>query len=542
MLVPLLTFELRAQQQPVPPESATQVQALIASSMMSDLRWPDFTDYRKHLLNFYGPENFGMAWSRDGHPTPQALAVIELFRSADARGLQANDYDAPRWDARLRALAAGPASPSDLARFDVQLSATLMRYISDLHIGRINPRNIQFDLDIEHKKYYLPKLLAEIKVAGDVHTILDHVEPPYAEYVRLGEALEKYRRIMADGEQPALPAVAILKPGEKYTGLPQLVTLLRRVGDLPQESKPNVKIYEGAVVDAVKRFQKRHGLEPDGKISARTLAALNVPLSRRLQQIQWAMERWRWAPAEFTQPPVIVNIPEFRLRAWDQQQHSALEMNVVVGQAFGHETPVFQADMRYLVFRPYWNVPPSIQRAEISPKLQKDRDYLAEHGYEAVDDYSAASGTDVVTPQMVALIRTCRLLLRQKPGGSNALGLVKFMFPNRNNVYLHSTPSQLLFAKSRRDFSHGCIRVEKPAELAAWLLRDQADWTPDKIAAAMKGPVNNIDVNLKDPVPVLIVYATVVALENGEVHFFDDIYGHDQTLENALAAGYPYPA
>jgi len=142
----------------------------------------------------------------------------------------------------------------------------------------------------------------------------------------------------------------------------------------------------------------------------------------------------------------------------------------------------------------------------------------------------------------VALIRTCRLLLRQKPGGSNALGLVKFMFPNRNNVYLHSTPSQLLFAKSRRDFSHGCIRVEKPAELAAWLLRDQADWTPDKIAAAMKGPVNNIDVNLKDPVPVLIVYATVVALENGEVHFFDDIYGHDQTLENALAAGYPYPA
>jgi murein L,D-transpeptidase YcbB/YkuD len=436
------------------------------------------------------------------------------------------------------------ATEKDLARFDVALSATLMRYISDLHIGRINPRNIQFDLDVEHKKYYLPKLLAEIAAAADVREILETVEPPYADYLRLREALARYAAVAADGDQPPLPEVPRVRKGESYTGLPQLAKFLQRVGDLPSDYKLNgrTRVYDGAVFEAVRKFQRRHGLSDDGEIGPRTFKQLNVPVSKRLQQIQWALERWRWVPAEFERPPVIVNIPEFRLRGWNERQETDIEMNVVVGKAFQHETPVFQADIRHVVFRPYWNVPPSIQRAEIAPKLEKDPGYLRRNRYEAVVDYNAVSGTDEVTAENLPLLKSCRLLLRQKPGGDNALGLVKVVFPNRNGIYLHDTPSQLLFSRSRRDFSHGCIRLESPAALAAWLLRDQKRWSTEAVDKAMKQGDDNQAVALTRSIPILIVYTTVVVTEDGEVRFFDDIYGHDAKLENALAAGYPYPA
>lgn len=530
--------------QPLPPldPAAAEVKQLVDASTIQELRWPDFTDYRKHLDNFYRPVNYTYVWLRNGRPTPQALAVIDLFRRADAKGINSVDYDAPRWDARLQKLRTGRAPSADLALFDVEVSATLMRYISDLHIGRINPRNIQFDLDIEHKKYYLPKLLMDIKDAANVNTILDQVEPPYEDYKRLRVILGTYMRIAADGDQKPFPAIKLLKPGESWEAVPDLAAFLQRVGDLPTTTKfdPKKKIYDGDLVTAVKRFQHRHGLVDDGKISAATLKQLNVPLSRRVQQIRLAMERWRWAPAEFARPPIIVNVPEFRLRCWDEQQHVALPMNVVVGQAFEHQTPIFQGDLRYVVFRPYWNVPPSIQRKELAPKVEKDHSYLSAHGYEVVDQNDQV--VTAMNDDVVASIKSLRYSLRQKPGPENALGAVKFLFPNRNNVYLHSTPSQSLFSRSRRDFSHGCIRVEEPAKLAAWVLRDKPEWTPEKIAATMKGKEDNVQVNLAQPIPILILYATVVAPEEGDVHFFDDIYGHDATLENALAQGYPYPA
>jgi murein L,D-transpeptidase YcbB/YkuD len=253
------------------------------------------------------------------------------------------------------------------------------------------------------------------------------------------------------------------------------------------------------------------------------------------------MDRWRWAPAEFTRPPIIVNIPEFRLRCWDLNQDVTLEMNVVVGQAFEHETPIFQGEMRYVVFRPYWNVPPSIQRKELAPKVAANRSYLRQHAYEVVDENDQVITN--ITDEVVAGIRNVRYSIRQKPGPENALGAVKFLFPNRNNVYLHSTPAQALFSRSRRDFSHGCIRVEDPKKLAEWVLRDQPEWTATRIAEAMQPSApENVFVNLKQTIPIYIVYATAVAFDSGEVHFFEDIYGHDATLENALAQGYPYPA
>jgi murein L,D-transpeptidase YcbB/YkuD len=527
----------------IPPASpaARALEPLVEASRLDEMRWPDFTDYRKHLRNFYAPRAYEPAWVANGRPTPQALAVIAILDAADAKGINAVDYDATRWPARIAALPRATADAT--ARFDLALSASLMRYISDLHIGRINPRNLRFELDIETKKYYLPKLLDEIRVAPDPHAVLDTIEPPYDEYKRLQAALLAYRRLAAQaGTETPLPDVKkSLKPGDAYAALPQLAARLQRVGDLAADANVDAKVYGGALVDAVKRFQARHGLEADGIVSARTLKQLNVPLGVRARQIEWALERWRWAPTDFERPPIVVNIPEFVLRAWsDERGTSAMTMRVVVGQTLSHQTPVFEAAMRYVVFRPYWNVPPTIQSKELVPHAAKDPNYLERNGYELVNADGKPLASSRVDAATLARLRSYDLSVRQKPGPNNALGLVKFMFPNQNNVYLHSTPSQTLFSRSRRDFSHGCVRVEDPTALAAWVLREQPQWTPEKIKAAMNGKEPS-QVNLKTPIPVLIIYTTATVDDEGKVHFFDDIYGHDATLQNALAAGYPYP-
>jgi murein L,D-transpeptidase YcbB/YkuD len=520
------------------------IKAVVEASRLDELRWPDFSDYRTHMINFYQPLSCELVWSRGGRVTPQARSVISLFEKADAKGINAVDYDGSRWDARLRALDSRGVTDVELARFDVAVSISLMRYISDLHIGRINPHNLHFDLDIESKKYYLPKMLTDIKDATDPAAILAQIEPPYAEYRRLQNVLATYRRIAAEAaNESPLPEKATVKVGETYPQAAQLTRMLQRVGDLPAGAAVNPKnvSYDATLAAGVKRFQERHGLEATGTLGPKTLHQLNVPLSFRVKQIQWALERWRWAPMQFNSPPIIVNIPEFTLHAWDETGKPALDMRVVVGKAFQHQTPVFAADMRYLVLRPYWNVPPSIQSAELVPKAAKSPTYLARNGYEVITDDGELVPSESLDAATLAKLRSGALQIRQKPGANNALGLVKFMFPNQNNIYLHSTPSQELFSRTRRDFSHGCIRLEFPLKLAEWVLRDQPEWTPEKITKAMKGTGEPTQVNLKKPIPIMLIYTTAVVDENGMVRFFEDIYGHDTTLENALAGGYPYP-
>jgi murein L,D-transpeptidase YcbB/YkuD len=282
-------------------------------------------------------------------------------------------------------------------------------------------------------------------------------------------------------------------------------------------------------------------LAADGKLTKDTLRQLNTPLSFRVQQLDDALERWRWLPADFSPLPVAVNIPEFILRVFTPDHRIAMRMNVVVGKAVRHETPVFAKDMKYIVFRPYWNVPFSITRSEIIPALQKDSGYLARKNFEVTDQSGRIVTSGAVSPDVLAQVRSGKLLVRQRPGPTNSLGLIKFMFPNEHNVYLHSTPAQQLFSQSRRDFSHGCIRVQKPTELAAWLLQDQPKWTLNAVKAAMESGPDNQQVNLTRPVPVVIIYLTAVVEEDGEVYFFDDIYGHDRSLNAVLAKGPPYP-
>ncbi len=519
----------------------------ISRGSFSDLRWPDFSDYSKHVKKFYEFNGDSLWWVKGMEPTAQARQVIALLLKADQKGLSAEDYDGSRWNDRLAKLKPATRQPTeaDAVKFDLALTVCAMRYISDLHIGKVNPRHFAFALDDESKKYDLAEFLKDHVVgAGDIAGVLAQVEPPYPAYRRTIQALNTYVELAKkdDGEQFPLAKKAIV-PGDTYPGVPRLTRLLRLVGDLPADANvpADQTVYAGALVDAVKNFQRRLGRDPNGRLDAQTLADLNVPLSRRVRQMQLTLERWRWLPDVYQKALIVANIPEFRLRAYDKDIKIGVTMKIVVGKAYGHHnTPVFSDMMKYVVFRPYWDVPPSITRAEMVPHVVHDPDYLANKGFEIVDSKRNVVSTGTVTPEALGQIRAGKLFIRQKPGPKNALGLVKFVFPNSYNVYMHDTPATEFFAKSRRDFSHGCIRLEKPADLAAWVLRDNPDWTPDRIREAMNGTATQ-QVNLAQPIPVFIVYATVVVPEDGVIHFYDDIYGHDYALEKGLAKGYPYP-
>jgi murein L,D-transpeptidase YcbB/YkuD len=525
------------------PESSATLRAIVAAGRLPDLRWPDFSDYRTLVTKFYESAGYFPVWLSNNEPIPQAQTMIDVLKQADSKGLNAEDYDGSRWADRLGRLRQSP-SPADQARFDAALTVCTMRYISDLRIGRVNPQHFKFNLDVSAKKYDLPVFMRDkIVNSADVRAELNQVEPPFAGYKRTLQALEQYQELSRrdDGEQLPVPAKPV-DAGTAYTGVPRLTRLLLLLGDLPAGTAPgNSTVYAGPLVDGVKHFQERHGMTPDGRLGAQTVKQLNVPLTFRVEQLRLTLERWRWVPNEFVQPPIVVNIPEFRLRTYNQDGTIALVMNVIVGKAYRHETPVFERGMKYVVFRPYWNVPPSIQRSEIVPAIRKNRDYIANKNYEVVTPQGAVVTSGTISDDVLQELSAGKLQLRQKPGPSNALGLVKLIFPNEYNVYLHSTPSQQLFSQSRRDFSHGCIRVEKPAELSAWVLRDKPEWTLERVRAAMQTGSDNQQVNLTAPVPVLILYGTAVVTEQNEAHFFDDLYGYDASLEKALAKGYPYP-
>jgi murein L,D-transpeptidase YcbB/YkuD len=533
--------------QQLTPEGQASLRAIIDAGKLGDLRWPDFSDYGKLVKEFYDSYGNSLPWVRGMQPTPQAQQAIAILLQADQKGLSAEDYDGPRWRDRLAKLKPTASEPTekDAVQFDAALTVCVMRYISDLHIGRINPKHFDFDLDVQAKKYDLPQFVKEDVVdAPDVAANLAQVEPPYPGYQRTIQALHAYLQYAKEYNGQPLPAIGkTIAPGDSYTGVAQLAQFLHLVGDLPADANipADATVYQGPLVDAVKRYQGRFGRTADGKITAQTLADLNTPLSARVQQMQLTLERWRWLPIGLHAAPVVANIPEFRLRAYDENFKIVLTMNVVVGKAYDHDTPVFADSMQYVIFRPYWSVPYSIAKAEFIPKISRDPDYLEKRGFAVVDSRQQVVASGPVSPDVLQQLRAGKLFIRQNPGPKNALGLVKFIFPNSYNIYMHDTPDQVFFSKTRRDFSHGCIRLEKPADLAVWVLRgNTGNWDMARVRAAMNGDAPQ-QVNLARPIPVLILYATVIVTEDGVVHFYDDIYGHDAALEKALAKGYPYP-
>jgi len=532
--------EARSEPQPLTSDGESVLHSVLDAGELSDLERPNFSSYQNDVRAFYQAFGDALPWIQEGKPTPQAMAIIRALKNADYEGLRPDDYDGARWDERLARLERSPVPRSDLIRFDVALTVCTMRYVSDLHIGRVNPREFHYDLEISHTKFDLAEFLRQKLVASqDVDSALQSAEPPFPLYHRTKVALATYLAMARQDDSGALTVPAkTVKPGDSYAGVPRLAKLLALVGDIPDEGQHGDNLYRGNLVQGVKHFQQRHGLDPSGLIDAPTLKQLNTPLSHRVDQLVLTMERSRWLPHDFDRPPIVVNIPEFRLRADDEQFHWALSMNVVVGKAYGHhETPVFASQIKSVIFRPYWNVPESITRAELLPHLKKDPRYLADNAYEIVDPSGAVVVSEgIVNSEIESQLRSGELRVRQKPGPKNALGLIKFDIPSSYDVYMHSTPAPELFSKSRRDFSHGCIRVEKPVALAEWVFQGQPEWTEDRIEAAMNGD-KTFEVKLERPVPVLILYSTAVVMENGEVHFFDDIYRLDADLERALSEG-----
>jgi murein L,D-transpeptidase YcbB/YkuD len=514
----------------------SKIESAVALGAVREMHRPDFHDYQASVREFYAARSYAPAWVEGGAVSAQGQALIRAFQDAGKEGLDPEDYDASLWDGRREALQQG----GDPAVLDVALTVNAMRYISDLHIGRINPRHVNFELSVEEKKYDLADFLRnQVLPARDVNAVLAEVEPPFPAYQRTEAALARYTELaqQGDGEKLPVPDKAI-DPGQPYAGLPQLTKFLQRVGDLPPETNtggPPPQLYDGALVEAVKRFQRRHGLDDDGRLGRATVKEMNVPFADRVRELQLTLERWRWLPNTFSAPPIIVNIPDFHLRTLTANNTVAMDMRVMVGKAMKTETPVFSRDMTYVVFRPYWVVPPGIMKRSILPAIRRNRNYLANNRYEVTTPGGKVVTTGTVTDDVLAQLQAGRLMVRQQPGPKNALGLVKLIFPNEHSVYLHSTPSTELFGRTRRDFSSGCIRVEKPAELTAWVLRDNPGWSLERVQQAMESGPDNVTVKLAQPVPVFIVYGTAIAYPDGEVHFYDDLYGHDARLSQALA-------
>jgi murein L,D-transpeptidase YcbB/YkuD len=528
-------------------ETAEALKSTAGADKLSTLRWPDFSDYAGLVQTFYGDRNWELAWVEGRKPTPQADALIRLFTASASKGLDPEDYDASRWPARLAHL--GSASDADLAQFDLAMTVTTMRYISNLHIGRVNPSHFAFGVSVDTKKYDLPQFLSRQVVGSeDVAKALSSIEPQTAEYRAMMGALARYQAMAAKEQQanwqplpvPAKP----LTVGAAYAGAQQLRERLQLTGDLAGDTSPgqSQSTYDAALAAAVTHFQLRHDLPNDGRLTPKTVAELNVPMSIRVHQIEDTLERWRWLSDEYLNAAILVNIPEFALRAYGDDHKVDFMMKVVVGDSVkqDHQTPVLTEMMKYIVMRPFWNVTPTILKQEIVPHIEKNRSYLADRNFEVV------TGTGKpVEGWTVGELEHGGLMVREKPGPKNSLGLVKFMFPNKYNIYLHSTPALQLFDRTDRDFSHGCIRVQDAKKLADWVLRHNPDWDPSKISDAMEsGPDNHI-VPLKNPIPVVIFYATAMVIsqgpEQGQVHFFDDIYGYDKDLESVLAQGMPYP-
>jgi len=470
------------------------------------------------------------------------LELIRILEEAENKGLDSKDYDGGRWHDRVNAIlnADGPAN-SARVKFDVELTVSATRYISDLHLGRVDPENLHKDFDPDRQHHDPGAFLREeVLFARSVKDALAQVECPYPGYQRGLEALQKYRQMAKVEVSDPLPQLQ--KPvevGQTYDGLEKLVRRLQVLGDLSGSLTVSAgsATYTQEIAEGVKRFQIRHGLDATGKLGPQTITEINQPMSDRVKQLALSLERWRWLPHNFAESPIIVNIPEFKLRAGDMHGNATLTMAVVVGRAMRTETPVLEEDMKYLVFWPYWNVPRSILRGEMIPKISKDRSYVQRNGYE-VATYSGQVITDgVVGDDVLAELRAGKMMLRQKPGPKNALGLVKFIFPNDSSVYLHSTPEQALFSRSRRDFSHGCIRVEDPKSLALWVMRNNPGWTKAKIDNAFAAGKEQ-QVNLARTIPVLIIYTTAVVEEDGQVYFLTDVYGHDKSLEKLEAQAY----
>jgi murein L,D-transpeptidase YcbB/YkuD len=486
------------------------------------------------VRRFYTRRGEEPVWLAEGRSRRQATELVRVLTQAPLEGLDVDDYDLGSAASVVeRSAGRGKVDPAEAAEAELRLTYVFMKYARHLSAGRLSPRELDSSWVGEIKLIPLADLLDEA-ISHGVGKTLDGQKPRHPQYGLLKQALQRYREIAARGGWPTdLRQDGRLRKGERSPEVPRLrarlrasdngePTLLARLARLLQPDD----LYDEGLARSLTRFEARHGLEPDGELDAKTIAALNVPVAERIREIELNLERWRWLPRDLGRRYVMVNTPAFELEGFEEG-HRTLQMRVAAG-ARDHPTPIFSDEMEEVVFSPYWNIPPRIAREEWIPEVVRDPDYLHENGLEIV------KGDQLLDPRKVDWTDK-DLRLRQRPGAGNLLGLVTFKFPNRFNVYIHDTPFDSAFHRAARDLSHGCVRVEKPEELAAWVLKGQDGWTRKRIEEAMHAGVEQ-PVKIERPIPVYLVYQTVWMAPDGSARFSDDLYGHDAAQLARLAA------
>jgi murein L,D-transpeptidase YcbB/YkuD len=471
----------------------------------------------KTARRFYQRHGYEPAWMAGRRPRREAADLMAAVEAARADGLDPAEYDLQALSGLRTEKSRNPfkrdaLKPEEVAETDLRLTYVFLALASDLLVGRVDPEEVDPHWFGQTRQADLAGILDGALDSGRIKETLADMAPRHAQYGALKQALQKHREIAAAGGWPTdVSASSARRTGTADAGTGSLEKRLAAGGDLSGQAP--------GVAEGLKRFQRRHGLPDTGKLDGATLAALNVPVERRIRQLELNLERWRWLPESFGERHIVVNVPTFTLSAVEGGK-ATLVMRVVAGEK-ENPTPIFSDSMTTIVFSPYWNIPAEIARKETIPAVMRDPGYLAKNNLEVVQ------GSRVVDPGSVDWSDDDpEFRIRQRPGARNSLGRVKFIFPNKFDVYLHDTPADELFARVQRDFSHGCVRVEKPEELAQWLLRGQSSWTPTRIQAAMHSGEEQ-HVALSQPVPVFIVYQTAWVEPDGTVVFAPDLYGHD---------------
>jgi murein L,D-transpeptidase YcbB/YkuD len=489
------------------------------------------------LAVFYERRAYQPAWVTREGPRPLAEALLEELRAADQEGLQPGDYHSEQIGIGLRNARASTLQAEELVDLELLLTDAFLTYGAHVLRGRIDPETLATDWLASPRTSDLPEHLESALASGDVTSALASLLPPQPGYETLREALSRYRQIASEGGWPAVGEGPRLEPGDRDGRVPELRRRLAVTGDLPDDAAvadpADPELYDEPLADAVRSFQARHGLTTDAIVGPATLAALDTPVETRIEQIVLNLERWRWLPQELGERHVLVNAANFEVQAVEDGA-TVLRSRAIVGRPY-RRTPVFSDSISYLVVNPYWNVPHSLAVLDQLPMQKQDPTYFQRVGMRVFRGWGADA--EDVDPSTVdwneVSARSFPYRLRQDPGPVNALGRIKFMFPNKFSVYLHDTPARDLYARSARDFSSGCIRVERSRELAVWLL-GEGDRSADRLEAGWSVPVERT-ISLPSPVPIHLLYWTAWAEEDGTVHFRNDVYGRDERLAAALA-------
>jgi len=518
-----------------------------AAGVVAELRAGGEPVYASSVLpSFYVRRLYRPAWSDARGPTRLADDLVAALHRADLEGLRSEDYHLKGIEAVLAAVRAddkhGPAlDPDRWAELDLLLTDAFLVYGAHLLGGRVDPETINPQWVANGRTADIAVVLEAGLTSRDIPGAIETLVPSQYGYRRLREALAKDREVAAAGGWPAIPDGVALQFGDTGGPVAALRARLRVEGDLgggeapPQEYNP--RGFDGEVERAVKMFQERHGLAADGVVDAATRAELNVPVQRRVEQLELNLERWRWLPRDLGRRHIIVNIAAYQLEVVEGDS-VVLAMRVVVGRPF-NRTPVLSDTMRYLVLNPYWHVPRDIATDELLPKARRSGSYLAQNKMR-IFPASGPAGSEVDPTDVDWSAMTPNRFpyqMRQDPGPRNALGRIKFMFPNKYHVYLHDTPAGSLFAEAQRDFSHGCIRIQRPIDLAVYLLNDPL-WDRDAILLALDSAVDR-DLPLPQPIPIHLLYWTAWANRDGTIQFRPDIHSRDGPLLKALRAPPP---